>query len=130
MAWKRNAARVVLLDDDNRVFLQQSVDPANRSVPAWWELPGGGIHGGESSADGAARELVEETGIGDFEMGPCVWVRRTQFTFGGWDFDQSERIHVAWLGRSSDDIEHRPMALEFLEAAAFVGTKWWALDDL
>ncbi len=28
-----------------------------------WDLPGGGVHKGESSRDGAVRELLEETGI-------------------------------------------------------------------
>lgn len=28
-----------------------------------WQLPGGGLHKGESSSDGALRELYEETGI-------------------------------------------------------------------
>jgi 8-oxo-dGTP pyrophosphatase MutT (NUDIX family) len=127
MMLRRQAARVVLLDARGHALMQQAVDPADPSVDPWWELPGGGMHHGERSEDAAARELYEETGIRDFEMGPCVWVRHTQFRFGGWHFDQHERIHVAWC-----DVAHesRPVALEALEAAAFLGVHWWSVDDL
>jgi len=79
---KRQAARLILLDRESRVLLLQASDPADRAKPSWWELPGGGIHHGESSADAAKREAWEETGIREIEVGPCVWVRETQFTFG------------------------------------------------
>ena len=127
MPWRRTAARVVLLDEEGRIYLQHASDPMDPLKPAWLELPGGGIHPGESSADAALRELYEETGIRDVNVGPCVWRRRTQFTFGGWDFDQDEWIHVAWTTSSG---EWKPVHLEALEAAAFIGTRFWTLDEL
>ena len=127
MILRRKAARVVLLDDQGRVYLQHASDPMDPFAPPWLELPGGGIHSGESPADAAARELYEETGIRDVEMGPCVWTRRTQFTFGGWHFDQDEWIHVAWTKSTG---EWRPVHLEALEAAAFIDARFWTLDEL
>jgi 8-oxo-dGTP pyrophosphatase MutT (NUDIX family) len=124
---RRRAARVVLLDAAGRALMLQAIDPADRTKPAWWELPGGGIDGDESSEVTALRELHEETGITDAEMGPCVWVRDTEFDFGGYHFIQHERIHVAWCERA--DIV-RGTALEALEALAFQGSRWWSVDDL
>jgi 8-oxo-dGTP pyrophosphatase MutT (NUDIX family) len=103
---KRAAARVVLLDREGRIFLVNAEDPIDPFKPAWWEIPGGGI--------------------GDLEMGPVIWTQHVQFDFGGYHFDSDEKIHVAWC----DGGEYRPQHLEALEAAAFLGARWWALDEL
>lgn len=126
--WRgRRAARVVLLDPDRRVLLLNASDPGNPSKPEWWEIPGGGQDPGESSEVAAARELYEETGIADAEIGPCVWVQHATFQFGGYNFDQMERVHVAWCGHVE---QVRPAHLEPLEALAFKGSRWWMLDEL
>lgn len=126
---RREAARVVLLDRAGQVLLIEAHDPADRSKPPWWEIPGGGIDPRESSDDAARRELEEETGITDAEIGPCVWVQHSVFSFGGYHFDQHERIHVAWCD-AIDLAGVRPGGLEALEALAFGAARWWALDDL
>lgn len=127
MAIRRQAARVVLLDEAGRIYLQHASDPLDPFGAPWLELPGGGIHRGESSEDAARRELFEETGIRDVRMGPCIWTRRTQFTFAGWHFDQDEWIHVAWTSEAG---EWRPVALEALEREAFIDARFWELDEL
>ena len=123
---RRPAARVVLLDRAGRIFLVNAEDPADHRKTPWWEIPGGGIDVGESSEDACRRELLEETGIEDVDMGPCIWVQHVEFDFGGLHFDSHERIHVAWCDGGS----YAPRHLEFLEAAAFRGARWWTLDEL
>ena len=123
---RRPAARCVLLDREDRVLLIRAEAPIDpRKVP-WWEIPGGGMGVGEDSGDAALRELHEETGIPGVEMGPCVWVQQTTYTFAGYHFESDDRIHVAWC----DGGEYDPQGLEALEAAAFTGARWWTLDDL
>jgi 8-oxo-dGTP pyrophosphatase MutT (NUDIX family) len=123
---RRPAARVVLLDRAGRIFLVHSEDPADPRKRPWWEIPGGGVDVGESSEDACRRELLEETGITDVEIGPCIWTQHVEFDFGGLHFDSRERIHAAWC----DGGEYRPTHLEYLEAAAFLGARWWTLDEL
>ena len=104
----------------------RAIDPADLAKPAWWEIPGGGMSPGESSAEACRRELYEEAGFTDVEIGPCIWTQHVEFDFGGLHFDSDERIHVAW----GDGGEYDPQGLEFLEAAAFQGARWWPLDEL
>jgi 8-oxo-dGTP pyrophosphatase MutT (NUDIX family) len=126
---RRKAARVVLLNADSHVFLMQASDPIDPYKPSWWEIPGGGMNSNESSADGARRELYEETGITEVEIGPCIWRQHAVFDFAGYHFDQDEYIHVAWCVEGGDH-SYRPAALEALEAAAFEGAQWWHPDEL
>ncbi len=124
---RRTTARALLLDPEGRSLLIRSSDPVDRRKPPWWELPGGGIEGRERSEDTARRELAEETGITEVEIGPCVWTQRVRFTFAGMRFDQFEHIHVAWTASTPD---LGPRRLEALEAMAFEGHRWWHADDL
>jgi 8-oxo-dGTP pyrophosphatase MutT (NUDIX family) len=124
---RRTTARTLLLDPDGRSLLIRSSDPVDRAKAPWWELPGGGIEGRERPEDAAARELEEETGITEVQMGPCVWTQRVRFTFAGMRFDQFEHVHVAWTPAA---VDLAPRRLEALEAMAFEGHRWWSADDL
>lgn len=123
---KRPAARVVLLDPADRVFLIDGRDPADPIKPPWLEIPGGGIDPHENSAEAVARELYEETGFHDVEIGPVIWTQHVQYHFAGIYFDSDETIHIA---RCAGGI-WQPQSLELLEAAAFSGARWWSLDEL
>lgn len=129
--FRREAARIVVLDPQDRVLLIEACDPADPAKGQWWEIPGGGIEAGESSSGAAARELFEETGIRAAEVGPSVWQHRARYTFAGFRFDQLEHIHVARVeGDGADRPDYRPGRLEAMEALAFSGLRWWSLDQL
>ena len=53
---------MLVIDADDRVLLLHGFDPARPGEPYWFTI-GGGAKPGESLADAAARELLEESGI-------------------------------------------------------------------
>ena len=55
----RLCAGIVLLNQDNQVFVGERID-----TPGAWQMPQGGIDPGETIERAAYRELQEETGIG------------------------------------------------------------------
>ena len=72
---ERPTARVLLFDPDNRILLMKGRLPAARERPGVWFTVGGGVEPGETYAEAAKREIIEETGIEDFILGPVVWLR-------------------------------------------------------
>ena len=123
---RRPAARCVLLDSQDRIFLIRSEDPIDPHKPEWLEIPGGGIGVGEDPGVACLRELYEETGIDKVELGPCVWTQYVEYTFSGLRFESNEQIFLA----RCDTGDYKPQGLEALEVAAFIDAGWWNLDEL
>ncbi len=72
---RRPTARVLLLDRDDRILLLRGRLPGRADSVASWFTVGGALEPGESFQEAAAREIVEETGMTGFELGPVVWLR-------------------------------------------------------
>jgi len=70
----RNGVRALVLDTNDSVLLVHFSFP-----PHPWAPPGGGLEDGESDEDGLRRELAEEVGLDEFELGPLLWTREHDF---------------------------------------------------
>lgn len=118
----REAARALVLSEDGGVLLVRFEFPSATR----WALPGGGLEPGESPLEAIARELDEELGLTDVEIGPAVWRREhvVPFPDGRWD-GQREIVHLVWV---PERFTPRPaLGWEALRQEYLHEIRWW--DD-
>ena len=126
----REAARVILLDEQDRVLLIRGhdVDQPDRS---WWFTVGGGIDEDEDALAAAVREVREETGIvldPAVVVGP-VFTRSAIFDFFAEHCRQDEILYLARVPAAAFDSADRAGWTE-LELDVIDELRWWSLDDL
>jgi ADP-ribose pyrophosphatase YjhB (NUDIX family) len=120
----RRAARILVVDDDQRVLLVRFELPGE---PPVWATVGGGLEPGETYEQAALRELVEEVGLDGVELGSPVWTRTHVFELGRrWD-GQTELYFLV----RTPPFEPRPShSWERLRAEYVTAVRWWTLDEL
>jgi G:T/U-mismatch repair DNA glycosylase len=118
---ERLAARALVLDDEGRTLLVQFRDDTGQ---VWWATPGGGIDEGEDVESALRRELGEELGLDDFELGPEIWTREHTFGWRGTILRQRERIWLVEVAR------HEPEPRVDLAAELVADVRWWTPAEL
>ena len=127
----RRGARVLLLDDADRILLARGhdVDQPERS---WWFTIGGGVDPGESDVDAALREVREETGLRldpGALVGP-VYTRSAIFDFYRQHCRQDEVLFLARVTGADRDGGLSRDGWTDVELDVVDEMRWWALDDL
>jgi 8-oxo-dGTP pyrophosphatase MutT (NUDIX family) len=121
----RPAARALILSPRPSVLLVRFEFPGGTR----WALPGGGIEIGETPHRALIRELREEVGLVDPEIGPHIWTREhhVRFIDGNWD-GQREQIHLV---RVADEFEPTPeLSWDQLRSEYLFEIRWWSRDEL
>ena len=117
----RIAARALVVDEEERTLLVQFRDDNGQE---WWATPGGGIDEGEDVEAALRRELAEELGLDDFELGPEIWAREHTFAWRGSILRQRERI---WLVEVP---QHEPAPRVDLAEELVADVRWWTPAEL
>lgn len=120
----RAAVRALILDPADRVLLVRFEFP----TATVWAMPGGGIEPGETDHEALRREMAEELGLVDVEIGPHIWTRLHIVPFLDGSHDgQRDRIYLV----RTELFEPAPhLTWEQLNAERVHELRWWHLDQL
>lgn len=124
----RTAARMFLLDPDDRILLAHERREIG-SAESHWITPGGGVENDESLTEAAMREVYEETGLRVALLSDArpMYVERVRFRFAGSHFDQTNHYFLARVpaGRRIQPAGHTDV-----ERQVVLELRWWRLEDL
>jgi G:T/U-mismatch repair DNA glycosylase/8-oxo-dGTP pyrophosphatase MutT (NUDIX family) len=118
----REAVRALVLDADDRTLLVQYRRPVGDDT--WWGTPGGGIDPGEGHEEALRRELREEIGLHDFELGPLLYEHVGEFP---WQRVLYRQTNATYLVRVH---AHEPAATIDLGPEGVADVRWWTPEEL
>ena len=118
----RVAVRALVVDDDDRILLVQYRRPVGEET--WWGTPGGGVEAGETDEQALARELNEEIGLHELELGPVLFEHVGEFPWARQLFRQRNKTYLVRVR------EHEPRPTIDLSAEGVVGVRWWPRREL
>lgn len=118
---------MIVVSGGRHVLLLHGDDPTNAAEGSWWITPGGGLEPGETTAEAARRELLEETGFACEPLSEIVFRRKAVFEFHQVIYEQSEDFYLVQIDErfEIDTSQHSA-----IERQTLFEYRWWSIDDL
>jgi TDG/mug DNA glycosylase family protein len=111
----RKAVRGIVVDPAQRILLLHYAN----EFDAWWIPPGGGIDPGETDEQALRRELREELGLEEFQLGPLLWESARYFT-----------LDADFCGQNNRNYLIRVPAMEARVISEANDARWFTLDEV
>ena len=122
----RRTSRILVFDENDNILLFLTRGSVG-SQKTRWITPGGGVEHGETHAEGAVRELFEETGIEVSDLGEPVWSLDFEVDYTGGDHDTGyaeyfflRTVNFVVSRTNWTPEEHRDV----------IEHRWWSRDEL
>lgn len=125
MIRQRQAARVVLLDEQDRVLLIRFELARRDGRVVFWATPGGGLEGDENPRAGARRELMEELGL-DLPLSGPIQQATAVFEHAGALLENTDTFFLARCAASAPRLD----GVDEAERQAMRAIRWWSADEI
>ena len=116
----RRAARVIVLDETDRVLLLR-IDDHGR---IFWATPGGSLEEGESEEAAARREVAEELGLDGITLSPPLARRTKDHLVGTTQRRQVETYYLTRVNAAQAD------AATGTQTDNIQARRWWRPSDI
>ena len=125
----RPTVRVLVIDARDRILLFSTDGSFEGGATVLWFPPGGGVEEGETYEEAAIRELWEETGLANADLGPCVWLRTwIGRLLGDYVVEAQEQYYVCRVDFHEINDDH--LNPDEVERAWTSGHRWWSVDEI
>jgi ADP-ribose pyrophosphatase YjhB (NUDIX family) len=121
----RRAARVIILDRDDRLLLLRYDEERDGVHHVYWAVPGGSLEADESHDQAARRELREELGLAyEGTFGPPVAQRAKEHVVGDKPVRQTELYYLVRIDAGDIDVSTAT------QPDAITAYRWWTRTEL
>ena len=126
----RISARALLINPEGQILLLKTnpdvFDPSGKIKSPYWITPGGGVEFNETPAQAIAREVYEECGIDNLDIGPMVWFWEHVLVIGGIPTQLQDHFFVIRTVNSRVSID----GMNLYEREDFREYRWWKAEEI